>query len=72
MVNKKGKKYIIIMKLTRENRRFNVQKKHPQKSSIAWVVVHFVLIKHSVNFKKQKVYNMSIEPRLITRSWHLL
>lgn len=48
------------------------KKKTPQKSSIAWVVVHFVLIKHSVNFKKQKVYNMSIEPRLITRSWHLL
>lgn len=38
MVNKKQKKekYIIIIKLTRENRRFNVQKKkNPQKSSIA-------------------------------------
>lgn len=29
--NKKKEKYIIIMKLTRENRRFNVQKKNTTK-----------------------------------------
>lgn len=30
--NKKKEKYIIIMKLTRENRRFNVQKRKPHKN----------------------------------------
>lgn len=44
------------------------KKENPTKIFNSMRVVHFVLIKHSVNFKKQKVYNMSIEPRLITRS----